>query len=165
MQRAYQPRGSQPALAHPRMRVCADIVERVNPLASVADHDLAPSQGDGTHAALGDVGEWHDGLETGFAHFGVCFRIVEGAHFNRDLRRDALNLSAVWWNCGASGALPPTAAHLNFDFRLEDRYRLADDPDPFDDAILDFELDVHAPGPVQLMPLHATERNTLLVSR
>src|SRR5437762_36471 len=45
-------------------------------------------------------------------------------------------------------------AALERDFRLEDRHRLADDPDGLDGAVLDFELHVHAPRPVQMVPLH-----------
>jgi hypothetical protein len=46
---------------------------------------------------------------------------------------------------------------LDLDLRLEYRHGLPDDPDTADGTILDFQLHVHTPGPMQLMPLHAAE--------
>jgi len=83
------------------MRVRADIVERIESFASVADHDLPTCERDGAHAPLGDVGEGHDGLETGFAHFCGVFFAGRSAHFNRDPRPPALNLSAGLLEWGA----------------------------------------------------------------
>ena len=70
MERAHYARRPQPALAHPRMCVSADVIERMDPFTSVANEDLPPGQGGGTHAALGNVAEGHEGLENGLAHSG-----------------------------------------------------------------------------------------------
>jgi hypothetical protein len=103
------------------------------------------------------------------------------AHFNRDASPIVLNLSAysialsisrkklrrspgsfppaksvVFAGC-AGGARAERACVLDLDLRLEYRHGLADDPDTLDGAVLDFELHVHTPGPVQLVPLHAAE--------
>ena len=88
------------------------------------------------------------------------------AHFNRDASPGVLNLNAYQINWRAnipSQGLSPArhrlrgAGVLDLDFRLEDGDRLTDDPDAVDGAILEFELHVHAPGPVQLMALHSAE--------
>jgi hypothetical protein len=129
----------------------ADIVQRIDAFTSVADDDLPPGKGDGTHAALGNLGEGHDGLENRFAHLGRSSG-CGSAHFNRDPMSKALNL------CGAlTDPHVGLRLQLDLDLRLEYRDRLADDPDAIDGAILDFELDVHTARPVQLMPLHAAE--------
>lgn len=79
MERADDPRGAQPALAHPRMRMRADIVERIHTLAGMADDDLAARKGHGAHAALGNVGQGYRGLEIRIAHFGGRVQVREGA--------------------------------------------------------------------------------------
>jgi hypothetical protein len=78
------------------MRMSADIVQRIDSLTSVADDDLSAGKGDGTHAALGNVGQGHDGLENAFAHLGRRPGAQGSAHFNRDPSLDALNLCAAF---------------------------------------------------------------------
>jgi len=106
----------------------------------MADDDFPPAEGDGTHAALGDISQGESLLELRVAHVA---HLMDNrcAHFNRDVRPGVLNFNGA----------------LYLDFRLEDGDGLADDPDSLDGTVLDFQLHVDAPGAVQLVSLHAAE--------
>jgi hypothetical protein len=51
--------------------MAADIVQRVDTFLGVADDDLFPAEGDGTHAAEGDIREGEGWLKLGIAHFAA----------------------------------------------------------------------------------------------
>jgi hypothetical protein len=132
VQWAHDSRRSQAAFTHPRVGVTADIVERENAFLGMADDDFTPAQGDRSHGTQGNFRQRKCFLELWIAH---------GAHFNRDESPQVLNLSAA----------------LDFDFRLEDRDGLADDPDTLDGTVLDFQLHIDPSGAVQLVSLHPAE--------
>ena len=77
------------------------------------------------------------------------------------MRRRATYFS-IWLEI-ACGWAPPAIS--DFNLGLEDRDRLADDPHGVDGAVLDFQLDVHAPGAMQLVALYAAEGNPWLIAR
>lgn len=101
MQRAHNSCRAQPSLAHFRVGVTADIVQRVDAFPGVADDDLAPAEGDRTHAALGNVREGEGWLKLGIAHFAALLAKDRNAHFNRDASPIVLNLCAALLDCGA----------------------------------------------------------------
>jgi hypothetical protein len=78
----------------------ADIVHRVDAFPGVADDDLAPAEGDRTHAALGNVREGEGWLKLGIAHFAALLG-YRNAHSTRDASPLVLNLCAALLECGA----------------------------------------------------------------
>jgi hypothetical protein len=72
----------------------ADIVQRVDTFFGVANDDLFPAEGDGTHAAQGDIRQGEGWLKLEIAHFAASCSGMENAHFNRDASPIVLNLCA-----------------------------------------------------------------------
>ncbi len=120
MERAHQACGPQSALAHARVRVSTDVVEREHPVTRVTDDDFAAFQDSSLHSSLWNLGQGHHG------HEGFC--------------------------------------HLQLDLSLENRHRLAADPDGIHTAVAQFQLHLDPAGSVYRMPLDATERGALLTS-
>src|SRR5579864_795438 len=54
---------------------------------------------------------------------------------------------------------------LQLDLGLEDRHRLADDPDTLDGTVADFQLDIDSARAVELVALHSAERHPRLIAR
>ena len=70
MQRADQAHAPQASFIHSGERMGADVVEREDSLAGVADQHLAPGHDDATHASLRQLGESKGGVEDRFGHAG-----------------------------------------------------------------------------------------------
>ena len=68
VQRAHNSRRPQPPLAHSRVRMAADVVERVDAFPGVADDDLFAFEDGRLHAALGNIGQRHGRLERSVGH-------------------------------------------------------------------------------------------------
>jgi hypothetical protein len=74
--------------------MAADIVQRIDTFLGVADDELSAPEGDGAHAALGDIRQRQGWLKLGIAHCRVVLRFGN-AHFNRGASPIVLNLCAA----------------------------------------------------------------------